>query len=128
MRSILIYLDTHVVVWLYAGLTTLFSQRVQELINGSEIYISPIVRLELQYLYEINRITDQPDTIVTDLANRIGLQVAQESFDTIVSQALAISWTRDPFDRIIAAQAGLNSHILVTKDRTFLKNYPSAVW
>ena len=128
MRSILIYLDTHVVVWLYAGLTTLFSQRVRELINRSEIYISPIVRLELQYLYEINRISEEPDTIVTDLANRIALQVDQESFDTIISKALAISWTRDPFDRIIAAQAGLNSHILVTKDRTFLKNYPSAIW
>jgi PIN domain nuclease of toxin-antitoxin system len=128
MRSILIYLDTHVVVWLYAGLATLFSQSVRELINRSEIYISPIVRLELQYLYETNHITDKPDTIVTDLANRIALQVDQESFDTIISQALEISWTRDPFDRIIAAQAGLNSHILLTKDRTFLKNYPSAIW
>jgi PIN domain nuclease of toxin-antitoxin system len=124
----LIYLDTHVVVWLYAGLATLFSQSVRELINRSEIYISPIVRLELQYLYETNHITDKPDTIVTDLANRIALQVDQESFDTIISQALEISWTRDPFDRIIAAQAGLNSHILLTKDRTFLKNYPSAIW
>ena len=48
----MIYLDTHVVVWLYAGLTEKFSDPTRELINSHEITISPIVRLELQYLYE----------------------------------------------------------------------------
>jgi PIN domain nuclease of toxin-antitoxin system len=122
----LIYLDTHIVVWLYAGLTNFFSQEIRELINRSDIQISPIVRLELQYLYEINRIADQPDAMISDLSNRLGLQVDKETFDTIVGRALAVSWTRDPFDRLIVANAGLNNHILLTKDRTILANYPFA--
>lgn len=124
----MIYLDTHVVVWLYAGLTSMFSKKVQELINRNEIQISPIVLLELQYLYEINRVSDKPHIMITDLSNRIGIQVDDQPFDTIINAAMAFFWTRDPFDRIIVANARLNNHILVTKDRTILANYPLATW
>jgi PIN domain nuclease of toxin-antitoxin system len=124
----LIYLDTHVVIWLYAGITSIFSQSIQELINLNDIYISPIVRLEIQYLYEINRVTDKPNNIISDLSSRIGLHVDVEPFDNVINAALAISWTRDPFDRIIVASANLNNHILVSKDKTILANYSLAKW
>jgi PIN domain nuclease of toxin-antitoxin system len=124
----LIYLDTHVVIWLSAGLTTLFNSTVQNLINQNDLFISPIVRLELQYLYEIKRITDSPNASVTDLTKRIGLQIDGTDLNKIVSQAMTFSWTRDPFDRIIVANAGLNNHILVTKDSAILANYSLARW
>ena len=50
-----IYLDTHVVAWLYSGLTDKLTDLAKTLINDNEVYISAIVRLELQYLYEIKR-------------------------------------------------------------------------
>jgi PIN domain nuclease of toxin-antitoxin system len=43
-----IYLDTHVVVWLYAGDLELLPQEVRELLEGEELVISPMVELELQ--------------------------------------------------------------------------------
>ncbi len=55
----MIYLDTHVVVWLYSGLTDKLSELAKSIINENEVYISATVRLELQYLYEIKRITDK---------------------------------------------------------------------
>ena len=124
----MIYLDTHIVVWLYAGLTEKFSQPVRALLNEHELYVSPIVRLELQYLYEIQRLTVEADVIVADLASRIGLTVCDKNFNTIVSQTLNCSWTRDPFDRIIVAQANLNDDILISKDQTILEHYPYARW
>ena len=124
----MIYLDTHIVVWLYAGLTEKFSQPVRALLNEHDLYISPIVRLELQYLYEIQRLTVEADVIVADLASRIGLTVCDKNFNTIVSQALNCSWTCDPFDRIIVAQANLNDDILISKDQTILEHYPHARW
>jgi PIN domain nuclease of toxin-antitoxin system len=124
----LIYLDTHAVVWLYAGLQEKFSRTVKNLLNAHEIMISPIVRLELQYLYEIQRVTDDANTIVTDLSKRIGLRVCDEDFNTIVNKALGISWTRDPFDRLIVANAGLHDSILVSKDEGILKHYFHAKW
>ena len=124
----MIYLDTHVVVWLYSGLIDKLSNTAQRLINENDVYISPAVRLEIQYLFEIQRVTAAPDTIVTDLANRIGLQVCAKAFNRIVSKALVNTWTRDPFDRLIVAHASLEDAILVTKDGNMLRHYAHALW
>ena len=124
----MIYLDTHVVVWLYSGLIEQLSHTARRLINDNDVFVSPVVRLELQYLFEVKRIAAAPDTIVTDLANSIGLQVCAKPFNRIVNEALANTWTRDPFDRLIAAHASLDDDILVTKDSNILRNYPRARW
>jgi len=124
----LIYLDTHVVVWLYAGQLEGFSDELQSLMNEEDLLISPIVQLELQYLYEIERITDDAQEILTDLAARIGLQICNKRFQAVVSEATAVSWTRDPFDRLIVANASLNDNILISKDQSILDNYPHAKW
>ncbi|HUF37485.1 MAG TPA: PIN domain-containing protein [Anaerolineales bacterium] len=122
------FLDTHVVVWLYAGLVERFNAVIRNLLNETDILVSPVTRLELQYLYEIQRITDEPDVILRDLADRIGLKVSEASFNAVIGGALRIDWTRDPFDRIIVAEAGLNGSVLVTKDQTILAHYLHARW
>ena len=124
----MIYLDTHVVVWLYAGKIEKLSEQAKDLINGHEVIISQVVRLELQYLFEIQRVTDEANEIVFDLSDRIGLKMCDKSLNTIVSGALDLSWTRDPFDRIIVANAAINQNILVTKDQNILENYEKAMW
>ena len=124
----MIYLDTHVVVWLFAGEIKKLSTQVSELINSKEISISPVVCLELQYLFEIERITEESRYIISDLSDRIGLKVCEKNFYTIIKYAFEYSWTRDPFDRIIVANASIDSSILITKDQFILKNYHNAVW
>lgn len=124
----MIYLDTHVVAWLYAGLVEKFEPPLRTLINENEVGISPIVRLELQYLYEIRRLAHDATRIVGDLERRIGLVVRDVSLDALVSRALIYNWTRDPFDRLIVAQASLEDAVLLTKDRVILANYPRAQW
>lgn len=52
----MIYLDTHVIVWLYLGNLSKFSDPAKVAINTQEIAISPIVSLELTYLHEIGRL------------------------------------------------------------------------
>jgi PIN domain nuclease of toxin-antitoxin system len=124
----LIYLDTHVVVWLYAGEIKKLSKQAKKLINSYEVFISPIVVMELQYLFESLRITVGAKEIVSDLSERIGLKMCDISFNTIVGRALDFSWTRDPFDRIIVANAAVKHNILVTKDQNILDNYEKAFW
>lgn len=124
----MIYLDTHVVVWLYAGEIERFGDEVHQLMNRHDLLISPIVRLELQYLVEIQRLKDDAQTVVTDLFNRIGLRVCDKAFNAVVNEATAVSWTRDPFDRLIVANASLNNEILISKDQNILTNYPLAQW
>ena len=79
------------------------------------IFIAQIVRLELQYLYEIKRITENADEIINDLSDKIGLQMCGKNFAAIINGALKVWWTRDPFDRIIVANAALNQNALITK-------------
>lgn len=124
----MIYLDTHVVVWLYAGLTEKLSEQAKSLINKNDCLISPIVKLELQYLYEIGRITAKPDEIITDLSKRMGLKVCDKDFASIVDLACTITWTRDPFDRMIVANATLHKNLLLTKDQTIVQNSTVALW
>ena len=124
----MIYLDTHVVVWLYAGHIENISITAQSHINEHDIYISPIVRLELQYLFEIERITQKPQTILSHLANDIGLKICNTDFNQMITQAQSVTWTRDPFDRIIVAHAALNNTLLLTKDQTILTHFQQAVW
>ena len=124
----MIYLDTHVVAWLYSGLTDKLTDIAKTLINDSEVYISAIVRLELQYLYEIKRIKDEPDMIISNLSDKIGLKICNKNFNDIISITLTITWTRDPFDRIITGNALLNNNILLSKDQNILNNYLYAKW
>ena len=124
----MIYIDNHVVVWLYSGLTDKITDLAKTLINDNEVYVSAIVWLELQYLYEIKRITDEPDVIIANLSEQIGLKICKKNFNDIISISLTITWTRDPFDRIITANAPLNNNMLLSKDQNILNNYLYAKW
>ena len=124
----MIYLDTHVVVWLYAGLTEKLSNKAIETVENNQLLISPIVQLELQYLKEINRITANSALIIENLNCSIGLKICDFSFIHIVTEAIDKSWTRDPFDRLIVAQSHARQIPLLTKDQTILENSNLAFW
>ena len=124
----MIYLDTHVVVWLYLGDTKLLSSKALELIENNDLYISPVVYLELKFLYEIERIKVSPAEILESLSASIGLSVCDKSFLQIISESISLEWTRDPFDRIIVANAIVNDAILLTKDSRIQANYSKACW
>lgn len=122
------YLDTHVVAWLFAGDVARLSAAARAAIEAHDLRLSPAVLLELQYLYETKRVTDTADTVVDDLRNRVTLQVCDLPFPDVARHALTLSWTRDPFDRLIVAQAAVRDAVLVTKDRFLRKHYGRALW
>ena len=124
----MIFLDTHVVVWLYARLYDKLSPLAEKLINENDLYCSPIVKLELQYLYEIGRITEGSEVIATTLENEIGLRIRNIELNDLVDNCMEINWTRDPFDRMIVGQSQMEGIILLTKDDTILRNSENARW
>lgn len=124
----LIYLDTHLVVWLFAGRTDLVPEPAKRLLDENELLVSPMVELELQYLNEIGRLTEAPQSVMAVLASSLGLKICDLSFAAVVGEALGQNWTRDPFDRIIVAQAVLRKSNLLTRDRTILENFRGARW
>ena len=124
----MIYLDTHAIIWLFDNMTERFGKAALKAIETEEVYCSPVCELELEYLSETKRIKEDARTITSDLEVRIGLKICDRPFEQVIARALKESWTRDPFDRIITAQAHLRDARLVTKDRTIHKNYSKALW
>lgn len=124
----MLFLDTHILVWLYQGDKKLFSETAQQELQNNELVISPIVLLELQYLYEAKKMRTKGQAIFSELQKTAGLRVAQHDGEVIVHAALLLSWTRDPFDRIIVGHALSQKAKLLTKDRSILRHYPQAVW
>ena len=124
----MMYLDTHVVVWLYAGELDRIPASASELIEDHDLVISPAVLLELQFLKEIKRISADPMLILQTLEETIGLQLCHLDFSKVVIGALSQTWTRDPFDRMIAAQASVRNELLLTKDRVIRRNCSVACW
>jgi len=122
------HLDTHIILWLYDKLEKKFSPKIKNLINKNDLAISPIVRLELQYLKEIKRVNEEPDIIIDYLAEKVGLVVEEVTFDTVIKLAMKLNWTRDPFDRIIVATSQMRNCYLITADQTILNNYEKATW
>jgi PIN domain nuclease of toxin-antitoxin system len=124
-----IYLDTHVVAWLYGIGPSSLSQHAREVIEtAEELRCSPMVRLELQYLLEVGRTTAPAVEVLDALNAATGLVLCDAPFSAVVREAEACRWTRDPFDRLIAAQAALFDAPLVTKDELLHRHYRRAVW
>jgi hypothetical protein len=66
--------------------------------------------------------------VVDALAGEIGLARCGLPFAQVVAGALDLEWTRDPFDRLIVAQARVRQLPLLTRDRTILDHYSEATW
>jgi PIN domain nuclease of toxin-antitoxin system len=124
----MIHLDTHVLVWLHKGKYNRFPKTMKHRINTEANVVSPMVILELQYLFEIGRANKSGQEVINRLQEQIELSVSNQTFHLAALKATELSWTRDPFDRLIAAHAIVDNCPLLTADEVLLKNCSQAIW
>lgn len=122
-----LFLDTHIVCWLYFGEFARLSSSAKSLLETEALKISPIVKLELQFLNEVEKIDADPSRIVTYLQKKLDLSIGDEPFSDVIEKSIRETWTRDPFDRIIVAHAKVGRGRLLTKDRNIRANFREAV-
>ena len=127
-KQSIVYLDTHIVVWLYAGLTKKLTENAKKAIEDCDVFISQMVRLELQYLFEIGRIKVKPSKIIESLSRAINLKTTDCPLSKIIDEALIIDWTRDVFDRLLTAEAKTKQTNFITADEKIRVNYSQAIW
>ena len=123
------YLDTNVVLWLVKGSLNRMSARTLEAVEDSQVLLSPMVLLELEYLHEIGRGTFSSQVIQLKLEHELGARVCELPFATVSQVALGEKWTRDPFDRMIVAQAKARGLApLITADERIREHYSAVLW
>ena len=123
------YLDPNALLWLSEGSLAGLSPKIDRLLQQADLLFSPMVLLELELLHEIRRIKRPARDIQSKVEHELGVRLCDLPFSTISSAALDEKWTRDPFDRLIVANAKANGFApLISADEAILKYYPRAVW
>ncbi len=114
----MILLDTNALLWLEAG-----HHRARPLAKQStRLYVSPASLLEVQFLAELGRIRLKGVTSARELAEDDRWTVDEPPAGMWFDEAHALAWTRDPFDRLIAAHALVRRWRLATSDANILKH------
>jgi PIN domain nuclease of toxin-antitoxin system len=108
----LILLDTNALLWLHRG-----HPRSRPLARvAGKLYVSPASLLELQVLVEVGRLRLKGGAPVTLLARDERWLLDDPPSARWFEHALELGWTRDPFDRLLAAHANLRGWRLATAD------------
>ena len=122
-----VHIDTHVAAWLYAG----DKQRLGAVVDqwrGAAVRCCPMVEFELSYLHEIGRLRDPASMIMAALGKQFGVATSASPWTEVVRVAANLTFTRDPFDQLIAADALWQGAPLYTADRRLLQHVPVARW
>jgi len=85
--------------------------------------ISPVSLLELQMLSEIGRVEIRSDEFFETLAGAPRFALDEASFSAVLSASLDLSWTRDPFDRMLVAHSVARRLPLATVDTNILDHH-----
>jgi len=120
-------LDTHIAIALYEGRASGLGIAARRAIDRETVTISPAVLLEIELLHEIGRLRVGATPVSMRLGEDLSIRVATERFADVAIEALALGFTRDPFDRLIVAHAALAKASLVTHDTTIRYRYPKAI-
>ena len=114
--AIVILLDTNALIWIDRR-----HPRVRgRLGRGQRLYVSPATLLELQFLHEANRIRLK-DGSVRWVVEDDRWVVDEPPATTWFLHAADARWTRDPFDRLLAAHARLRRWRLATADANLIE-------
>jgi PIN domain nuclease of toxin-antitoxin system len=123
------YLDTNVAVRLSLGNVRKISKPARQAINRYQLRMSPMVLLELQFLFEIGRTVMTAEQTLSSLQTDVDLQLCTLSFADIARAACRETWTRDAFDRLIVAHARHAANApLITADEAIKTHYKPAIW
>ncbi len=125
----MIHIDTHVAIWLFNAERKRLTIAATDLLANEQIGYSPMVRHELDLLYERERLpASSPNAILQYMSAAFDAAESQVAFNRVIDEATRLKWTRDPFDRLIVANAVVDGARLVTADEHIRAHFKDAVW
>lgn len=119
----MILLDTNALIWLAQG-----HRRARPLLAFPRLHVSPATLLEVQFLLEAGRLRFRGGLSIEGLAADPRWQLDEPPPGKWFATACELGWTRDPFDRLIAAHATVRRWRVATSDDQLLEHLaPSSV-
>jgi PIN domain nuclease of toxin-antitoxin system len=108
-------IDTHFLIWILTR-----SKRLKAFpwLDGYRPWgVSPFSLLEIQFLSEVGRLKVQNPVFTSTVMEDPRFRVDDVSLVSVVQKALSFDWTRDPFDRLLAAHSLVRRVPVCTIDR-----------
>jgi PIN domain nuclease of toxin-antitoxin system len=112
-------LDTHFLLWAVLG-----SNRLREFPWLDDLRpwgVSPVSFLEIQFLAEVGRLEVVQPGFAEAVASDPRFILDEVPLVALVEKAIPLSWTRDPFDRLLAAHSDARRVPLCSLDRRVRK-------
>lgn len=107
-------LDTHVVLWWLADDSTLSDDVKSRLDVEPDVYVSSATVWEIAIKQAIGKISQPPD--LPDVIRNSGFRELRINFEHAITAGRLPLLHRDPFDRMLVAQARCENLTLVTRD------------
>ena len=124
-------LDTHTFLWMAAEPAKL-SANIIEIVqaSGNRLLLSAASGWEIALLWHLNRVElpDQPQRFIPEALQKLSVIPLPIGFDAAISAATLPLVHRDPFDRIIIAEALKENVSILTKDKTFAEYGTRTLW
>ena len=115
-----ILLDTHAAIWLLGG-----HRRADTLIASDKpLFLSPVSLLEFRFLIEAGKLRIAERDWEERLTHDRRFRIDNCRVGDIVTASADLSFTRDPFDRLIAGHALARGYRLATADDVLLEHLP----
>ncbi len=124
-------LDTHALLWLVAEPEKL-SPVVLEIVEqrSCELLLSSASGWEIALLWKLGRIElpEPPASFVPTTMQALGITPIPIGFATAITAATLPLIHRDPFDRLLVAEAMQNGLTILTKDQTIPQYGVATLW
>ena len=131
MGAVRLLLDTHTLIWAVSGASYL-SAPARDAIDdpGNEVMVSAVSAWEAATKHRLGRL-ESGDLVVSQFSEIVRELRASELAVTVTHGLVAGGFSvdhRDPFDRMLAAQALLERAALVTSDQAFRQFPVEVLW
>jgi PIN domain nuclease of toxin-antitoxin system len=120
-QAAVILLDTNAMIWLAQD-----HRRARPLRNLQRLHVSPASVLEIQFLAEAGRLRLSAGRTLESITHDSRWRLDEPPSAGWFLAACECSWTRDPFDRLLAAHARLRRWRLATADDELIERLPSS--
>ncbi|MEW2591070.1 type II toxin-antitoxin system VapC family toxin [Micromonospora aurantiaca] len=107
-------LDTHVALWAITGDATLGVEFLDRLRHDPDVFLSPVSLWEITIKQQAGKLSGPPD--LAERVRDMGFREVPVTHDHAITARRLPPHHRDPFDRMLVAQAITENLTLATRD------------